>query len=86
MVREAIAASPSRTSRSEVFADRYLEKTVQLPVTLPRLAPYDAEAYIGLLLAARNLPKVNAAAAHLPAAPEPLSRSLTLWLATRTPV
>ena len=64
MVRDAIAASLSRTSRSEVFADRYLEKIVQLPVTLPRLAFHDAEAYIGLLLAARALPKVNAVAAH----------------------
>jgi hypothetical protein len=64
MVRDAIAASLSRTSRSEAFADRYLEKIVQLPVTLPRLAPYDAEAYIGLLLAARSLPKIDAAVAH----------------------
>lgn len=56
MVRDAIAASLSRTSRSEVFAERYLEKIVQLPVTLPRLAPHDAEAYIGLLLAGQHLP------------------------------
>jgi hypothetical protein len=65
MVRDAIAASLSRTSRSEAFADRYLDKIVQLPVTLPRLAFQDAEAYIGLLLAARNLPKINPAKAHL---------------------
>jgi hypothetical protein len=37
---------------------------VQLPVTLPRLAPHDAEAYIALLLAERSLPKINRAAAH----------------------
>jgi hypothetical protein len=65
MVRDAIAASLSRTSRSEAFADRYLDKIVQLPVTLPRLTFQDAEAYIGLLLAARNLPKINPAKAHL---------------------
>ena len=64
MVRDAIAASLSRTSRSEVFADRYLEKIVQLPISLPRLAFHDAEAYIGLLLAARHLPKINPDTAH----------------------
>jgi hypothetical protein len=51
MVRDAIAASLGATSRSERFAKRYLDKIVQLPVSLPRLAPYEAEAYIGLLLA-----------------------------------
>jgi hypothetical protein len=57
MVRDAIAASLSRTSRSEDFADFYLEKIVHLPVPLPRLAPHDAEAYIGLLLAGQHAPK-----------------------------
>jgi len=56
MVRDAIAASLSRTSRSEAFADHYLEKIVQLPIGLPRLAPHDAEAYIGLLLAGQHVP------------------------------
>jgi hypothetical protein len=50
MVRHAIAASLGASSRSERFAQRYLDKIVQLPVSLPRLAPYEAEAYIGLLL------------------------------------
>jgi hypothetical protein len=50
MVRDAIAASLAGTGRSEQFADRYLEKIVQLPVALPRLSPVDAEAYVGLLL------------------------------------
>lgn len=57
MVRDAIAASLSKTSRSEAFADRYLEKIIQLPVVLPRLAPHDAEAYIVLLLAGQHLPE-----------------------------
>lgn len=57
MVRDAIAASLSRTSRSEAFADHYLEKIVQLPIALPRLAPHDAEAYIGLLLAGQHAPE-----------------------------
>lgn len=51
MVRESIAASLGESNRSGAFATRYLEKIVQLPVTLPRLATTDAEAYIGLLLA-----------------------------------
>ena len=50
MVRDAIAASLDASSRSERFAVRYLEKIVQLPVSLPRLAQYEAEAYITLLL------------------------------------
>jgi hypothetical protein len=50
MVRESIAVSLGETNRSGAFAVRYLEKIIQLPVTLPRLAAADAEAYIGLLL------------------------------------
>jgi hypothetical protein len=50
MVRDAIAASLGASSRSERFAKRYLDKIVQLPISLPRLAPFEAEAYIGLLL------------------------------------
>lgn len=56
MIREAIAASLGASNRSERFAQRYLEKIVQLPIALPRLAPADAEAYIGLLLAGRKRP------------------------------
>lgn len=51
MVRDAIAASLGASERSERFAGRYLDKIVQLPVSLPRLSPGDAEAYITLLLA-----------------------------------
>lgn len=51
MVRDAIAASLSSSNRGERFADRYLEKIVQLPVYLPRLAAHEAEAYAALLLA-----------------------------------
>ena len=50
MVRDSIAVSLGETNRSGAFATRYLEKIVQLPVTLPRLATADAEAYIGMLL------------------------------------
>ena len=54
MVRESIAVSLGETNRSGAFAVRYLEKIIQLPVTLPRLAAADAEAYIGLLLSAAD--------------------------------
>ncbi len=40
MVRDAIAVSLGASSRSERFAKRYLDKIVQLPVSLPRLAPH----------------------------------------------
>ncbi len=52
MVRDSIAASLGESNRNGAFATRYLEKIVQLPITLPRLNAVDAEAYIGLLLAA----------------------------------
>lgn len=51
MIRDAIAANLAATNRSEVFASRYLEKIVQLPVVLPRLSQAETEAYIVLLLA-----------------------------------
>lgn len=54
MVRDSIAVSLGETNRSGAFAVRYLEKIIQLPVTLPRLAIADAEAYIGLLLSAAD--------------------------------
>ncbi len=50
MVSDAIAASLDATGRSDVFASRYLEKIIQLPVSLPRLTLSEAENYIALLL------------------------------------
>lgn len=50
MVRDSIAVSLGETNRSSAFAVRYLDKIVQLPVTVPRLSSADAEAYIGMLL------------------------------------
>lgn len=50
LVREAIAASLAGSNRSGQFADRYLEKIVQLPVSMPRLSPAESEAYIAILL------------------------------------
>lgn len=56
MIRDAVAAHLAGTNRSEAFARRYLEKIVQLPVSLPRLSETDAETYIALLLAHREAP------------------------------
>ncbi len=53
MVRDAISVSLDGARRGDVFAKRYLEKIVQLPIALPRLSSADAEAYIGLLIAGR---------------------------------
>lgn len=55
MVRDAISVSLNGARRGDVFAKRYLEKIVQLPIALPRLSAADAEAYIGLLIAGRSM-------------------------------
>lgn len=49
MIRWAIAQDIHAGGRSE-FADRYLEKIVQLPVSLPRLTPETTEDFVALLL------------------------------------
>lgn len=49
MIRWAIAQDIHAGGRSE-FADRYLEKIVQLPVSLPRLTPETTEDFVTLLL------------------------------------
>jgi hypothetical protein len=51
MVRSAIAASLAGTGRASAFANLYLEKIVQLPLTIPALTPDDAVTYSTLLLA-----------------------------------
>lgn len=53
MVRSAIAASLAGTGRATVFAEQYLEKIVQLPMTIPSLGSDDADTYATLLLAAQ---------------------------------
>jgi hypothetical protein len=50
MVRNAIAADLANAPRGETFAKHYLDKIVQLPVSLPRLSPQESEGYVGLLL------------------------------------
>ncbi len=54
LVTDAIAAHLPASNRSERIASNYLEKIIQLPISLPRVASHDAEAYIGLLLSARQ--------------------------------
>jgi hypothetical protein len=52
MVRDSIAAGLNDSNRRSVFASRYLEKIIQLPVSLPRVPATDAAAYIALLMMA----------------------------------
>jgi hypothetical protein len=47
-IRDSLRAALSRHGRGR-FADRYTEKVIQLPFTLPLLTPQDAEAYVALL-------------------------------------
>lgn len=67
MARDAISVSLDGARRGDVFAKRYLEKIVQLPIALPRLSATDAEAYIGLLIAGRSMNEADlgALAAHV---------------------
>lgn len=67
MVRDAISVSLDGARRGDIFAKRYLEKIVQLPIALPRLSATDAEAYIGLLIAGRLMQETDlqALAAHI---------------------
>lgn len=67
MVRDAISVSLNGARRGDIFARRYLEKIVQLPIALPRLSATDAEAYIGLLIAGRSMNErdLKALAAHV---------------------
>jgi hypothetical protein len=63
LIHDAVSAHLSGTNRSQAFARRYLEKIVQLPISLPRLSEDDAETYIALLLAEREAPDSAAFAA-----------------------
>ncbi len=55
MVRDAIAMKLGGSPESSRFAQRYLDKIVQLPVSLPFLPVHEAEAYLGLLLSRSGL-------------------------------
>ena len=55
MVRDAIAMNLGPSRESGRYAQRYLDKIVQLPVSVPALPAHDAEAYVGLLLARPRL-------------------------------
>lgn len=67
MVRDAISVSLDGARRGDIFAQRYLEKIVQLPIALPRLSATDAAAYIGILIAGRSMhdADLRALAAHV---------------------
>lgn len=55
MVRDAIAMNLGGSPESSRYAQRYLDKIVQLPVSLPFLPVHEADAYLGLLLAKATL-------------------------------
>jgi hypothetical protein len=55
MVRDAIAMNLGGSPESSRFAQRYLDKIVQLPVSLPFLPLYEADCYLGLLLSRATL-------------------------------
>lgn len=54
LIRSSLQASEQASGRSE-FADRYLEKIVQVPISLPVLSQSDAVTYVALLLLQRIL-------------------------------
>lgn len=56
MVRDAISASLDASGRQGRFVSSYLDKIVQLPISLPRLNPEQASSYIALLFAGANAP------------------------------
>jgi hypothetical protein len=56
LVRDAIAASLDASGRADRFASNYLDKIVQLPVTLPQLSPDQAGSYIALLFSKTAAP------------------------------
>lgn len=55
LVRDAVTAHLPSSNVSGRLASRYIDKLIQLPIHLPRLAPHDAEAYVALLLASKYL-------------------------------
>ncbi|BDN82351.1 MULTISPECIES: KAP family P-loop NTPase fold protein [Mycobacterium] len=55
MVRDAIAMNLGGSPESSRYAQRYLDKIVQLPASLPFLPAHEADAYLGLLLAKAGL-------------------------------
>ncbi|TQR87999.1 P-loop ATPase [Mycobacterium hodleri] len=67
MVRDAIAMNLGGSPESSRYAQRYLDKIVQLPVSLPFLPVHEADAYLGLLLAKASLsdPDFKALVVHV---------------------
>lgn len=55
MVTNAVEATLPPGQNGSKFAQRYVEKIVQMPVTLPRLSTTEVEAYITMLYASKTL-------------------------------
>ncbi len=58
MVKDAIGGALAATGRSDLFAERYIDKIIQIPVSLPLLSPLDAEHYIVMLLSRQHCDSV----------------------------
>jgi hypothetical protein len=57
LVTLAIAQSYGSSAQGAEMARQYLEKIIQIPVTVPALGLADTEAYLAMMLADRNLDK-----------------------------
>lgn len=66
LVTDAIASYLPNSNRNDRIANNYLDKIVQIPISLPSLPAHDSEAYIGLLLSSRktNRSSLEALIAH----------------------
>jgi hypothetical protein len=58
LIKDSVAASIQAGNR-EGFADRYLEKIIQVPISLPLLSQQDAITYVALLMLERSLDKAD---------------------------
>ena len=58
LVAVSIAERYRPAAQAEAMALQYLEKIVQIPLSVPALGPGDSEAYLALLLLQRHLPDV----------------------------
>lgn len=66
LVTLAIAARYVQSAQGQLMAQQYLEKIVQIPITVPALGLADTEAYLAMMLLDRHLgaPELAALARH----------------------
>ena len=66
LVTLAIATRYSQSAQGQLMAQQYLEKIVQIPITVPALGLADTEAYLAMMLLDRHIaaPALSALAEH----------------------